>query len=196
MSHDPRTSWIDTMPPEVASPELAPLYASVRATSASGQVGHFWQALSLAPATLGAMHTMYATLWNDLAPLTRAQAEMIVVVVTALNGAAYCVTHHGARLADALQNDPLARAIAKDYRTANLPARDRVLLDHVVALTCEPSERTEDDLARLREYGYDDRAILKATTLAAFYDMVSRIVTVLGVALEPGRERWEFGTQK
>src|SRR5262245_22792666 len=139
MSHDPRASWIDVLPPEVASPELEPLYAAVRGTSTSGQVGHFWQSLSLAPGALGAMHRMYAALWDDLAPLTRAQAEMVVVVVTALNGAAYCVSHHGPRLASALQNDALARAIANDYRTANLPARDRVLLDHVVALTCEPS---------------------------------------------------------
>ena len=31
--------------------------------------------------------------------------------------------------------------MAQDYREADLPARDRVLLDYAVALTCEPAER-------------------------------------------------------
>lgn len=157
---------------------------------------HFWQAQSLAPAGLAAHQALFQALWSDLAPLTTAQAEMIVMVTCAVNGAAYCVAHHGPRLAAALGDEPLARAVAMDYRTANLAARDRVLLDHVVALTCEPSERTPADLERLREYGWDEVAILKVTTLAAYYNMVSRIVTVLGVTLEPGVERWEFGSQK
>lgn len=194
MSPDPRTAWIDVVPPDAAPPGLAPVYETIR--SERGRINHFWQAQSLAPAALAANHALYAALWNDLAPLTSAQAEMIAVVVTALNGAAYCVAHHGPRLADALKNEALARAVAMDYRTAGLTARDRVLLDHVVALTCEPSERTEEDLERLREYGFDDVAILKATLLASYYNLVSRIVTVLGIALEPGREAWEFGSQK
>jgi len=196
MSPDPKTCWIDVLPSDAAPPEIAPVYQAIRAASTSGTVGHFWQGQSLAPGALAAMHQLHGALWENLAPLSLAQAEMIAVVVTALNGAAYCVAHHGPQLAAALQNDGLARAVAKDYRTANLPARDRVLLDHVVALTCEPSERTEADLERLREYGYDDTAILKATLLASYYNMISRIATVLGVALEPGRERWEFGSQK
>jgi hypothetical protein len=35
--------------------------------------------------------------------------------------------------------------VARDYREADLPARDRVLLDYAVALTCEPSERKADE---------------------------------------------------
>jgi uncharacterized peroxidase-related enzyme len=194
MSPELRTAWIYVRPPDAAPAELAPVYEAIR--SSRGKINHFWQSQSLAPEALAAHHALYAALWNDLAPLTPAQGELIAVVVTALNGAAYCVAHHGPRLAEALRNEGLARAVAKDYRTANLPARDRVLLDHVVALTCEPSERTEADLERLREYGYDDTAILKATLLASYYNLVSRIATVLGVALESGRERWEFGSQK
>ncbi len=194
MSPDPRTAWIDVMPPDAAPPEVASVYETIG--SARGRINHFWQGQSLAPAALAANHALYAALWSDLAPLTIAQAEMIAVVVTALNGAGYCVAHHGPRLAEALHDEALARAVAKDYRSAGLTARDRVLLDHVVALTCEPSERTQEDLERLREYGYDDTGILKATLLAAYYNLVSRIVTVLGIALEPGRDPWEFGSQK
>jgi uncharacterized peroxidase-related enzyme len=130
---------------------------------------------------------------DDPAPLTRAQAEAIAVVVSAVNGCGYCVAHHGRRLAAALGDEPLARAVARDYRDADLTARDRVLLDHAVALTCQPAERTEEDVERLREYGFDDLAILKAAEIAALFNLVDRLVTGLGVRLEEGMTPWEIG---
>ena len=90
----------------------------------------------------------------------------------------------------------MARAIARDYRDANLAARDRILLDAAVALTCEPCERTRADIERMREYGFDDAAILRATGIAAFYNLVNRMACALGVGLEDGVERWEFGAQR
>ncbi len=92
--------------------------------------------------------------------------------------------------------DDLAHAVALDYRTANLPARDRVLLDLAVAITCEPAERTAEDIERVREYGFDDVAIVRAVEIAAYYNSVNRVVLALGVPLERGREPWEFGSQK
>jgi uncharacterized peroxidase-related enzyme len=106
------------------------------------------------------------------------------------------VSHHGPRLARALGSEPLARAVARDYREADLAARDRVLCDAAVALTCEPAERKAEDIERLREYGFDDDAILRATAIAAFYNMVNRMVSTLGVMPEPGLEAWEFGAQR
>jgi uncharacterized peroxidase-related enzyme len=130
---------------------------------------------------------------DDPAPLSHAQAELLAVAVSATNGCGYCVAHHGPRLAAALGNEALARAVARDYREADLTARDRVLCDHAVALTCEPAERTEQDVERLREYGFDDPAILRATEIAALYNLVNRLVLGLGVPLEEGVEEWEIG---
>jgi uncharacterized peroxidase-related enzyme len=120
---------------------------------------------------------------------------MLALVVSATNGCGYCVAHHGRRLAR-LAGDAVARSVALDYREANLAARDRVLLDAAVALTCEPAERTAADVERVREYGFDDRAILKATEIAALYNLVNRVVSALGVPLEPGLEPWEYGIPK
>jgi uncharacterized peroxidase-related enzyme len=117
-------------------------------------------------------------------------------VVSATNGCGYCVAHHGPRLARALGDESLARAVAADYREANLRAQDRVLLDYAVALTCEPAERKLEDVDRMREYGFDDPAIVRATAIAAYYGLVNRIVGALGVALEADLAAWEFGAQK
>jgi uncharacterized peroxidase-related enzyme len=191
-----KAPWTRAVAPEEARGPLAALYERIRAASSRNAVAHLWQICGSDPRGLDALHTLYRTLMDDPAPLTWVQAELIAVVVSATNGCAYCVAHHGPKLAMALGDEPLARAVARDYREANLPARDRVLLDCAVALTCEPCERKLEDIERLREYGFDDAAILKATEIAAYYNLTNRIACALGVGIEPGVEPWEFGAQR
>jgi uncharacterized peroxidase-related enzyme len=191
-----KTPWTEPVSPEAARGDLARIYERIRGASSRGVVSHLWQSCGHDPRGLEALHALYRTLMDDPAPLTRAQAELIAVVVSATNGCGYCVAHHGPKLAAALGDETLARAVARDYREANLPARDRVLLDSAVALTCEPSERKLEDIERLREYGFDEAAIVKATGIAGYYNLTNRIACALGVTLEPGITLWEFGSQR
>lgn len=184
-------SWTRSIPPSEADGELVRVYERIRTLHPEGRVGHLWQACAPDPKTLDALFTLVRAVMDHPAPLSRAQAEAIVVAVSAVNGNGYCLAHHGPRLARALGDETLARAVARDYREADLPARDRVLLDHVVALTCEPAERTEEEVERLREYGFDDTAILKAAEIAALFNLVNRLISGLGVELEEGVEAWE-----
>jgi len=189
-------SWIRSVSRDQADPALRELYNRMEKSSAGRTLSNLWQNAGLDRAGLEKIWALYRELMGDPSPLTRAQAEAIAVVVSATNGCGYCVAHHAPKLAAALGNEALARAVALDYRSADLPARDRVLLDHAVALTCEPEERTSADIERLREYGFDDAAILKATEITAYYNLTNRLASGLGVMLEPEREPWEFGTQE
>jgi uncharacterized peroxidase-related enzyme len=188
-------SWTRSIPVAEAGTTLAPIYERIRARSSRGRVSNLWLALGGDPAMLDAVDALHRSLMREPAPLSTTQAELIALVVSATNGCGYCVAHHGPALERSLGNPALARAVAADYRAADLAARDRVLLDHCVALTCEPGERTRADVERMREYGFDDAAIAKATAIAAYYNMVNRLVSVLGVELEPDQPAWEFGTQ-
>ncbi len=187
-------SWIPRVPPEAAPSELRAIYDRIRARATSQRVAHIWQAWGTHPAGLETAFATYRALMDDPAPLTAVQAEMIALVVSATNGCAYCVSHHGPRLAR-LAGEALARDVANDYRGANLAARDRVLLDAAVAMTCEPAERRREDIERLREYGFDDLGILKAVEITAFYNGVNRLVLALGIELERGLPSWAFGAQ-
>jgi len=192
-------SWIHSVAPEQAPAAVGEVYEQIRSRSSAARVAGYWQALGLDPQGLAAAWAAHRALCDRAARpaaeggLGEAQHEMIAVVVSATNGCGYCVAHHGPRLARALGDESLAHAVAVDYREANLAARDRVLLDYAVALTCEPSERTRDDVERLREYGFDDAAILLATQVTAHFNAVNRIASALGVELEPGVEAWAFG---
>jgi uncharacterized peroxidase-related enzyme len=189
-------SWIRSVEPAEAPPEVRPIYEAAQARSSRGEIAALWRTLGLDPVGLDAAFRHYRALMDDPTPLSRAQAEMIAVVVSATNGCGYCVAHHGPRLARALADEGLARAVAADYREANLTARDRVLLDYAVSLTCEPSERTQADVERVREYGFDDKAILRITEIAAYYGFINRVASALGVVPEPGVEPWEYGAQR
>ena len=189
-------TWIRTIPPDQATGPAAEAYAKLGQPSSQKRASNIWQSLSLDPGAMVAAFGLRAELMNDPSPLSLAQAEAIVLVVSATNGCAYCVAHHGPKFAAALGNEALARAVAIDYREADLAARDRVLLDYAVALTCEPAERKQEDVERLREYGFDDAAILKATEITAFYNAINRIVCALNVELEAGVTPWEFGAQR
>jgi uncharacterized peroxidase-related enzyme len=186
-------SWTRAITPQTADGPVRSVFERIASLHPSHRLGHLWQTLAPDPVALDALFTLVRSLMDEPAPLSRAQAEAIVIAVSATNGCGYCIAHHGPRLAAALGNEPLARAVASDYREADLPARDRALLDHAVALTCKPAERTEEDLERLREYGFDDLAILKATEIAALFNLVNRLIGGLGVKLEDGVEAWEFG---
>jgi len=189
-------TWTRSIPPAAADEAVKRAYERIRAHASRGKISSIWQALALDPAGMEATFGLRRALLDPPAPLTAAQAEMIAVVVSATNGCGYCVAHHGPHLAQALGDEALARAVALDYRTANLAARDRVLLDWAVALTCEPAERKLEDVERVREYGFDDAAIVKATGIAAYYNLVNRVVSSLGVELEAGIPPWQFGAQR
>jgi uncharacterized peroxidase-related enzyme len=191
-----KSPWTRPIAPAEARGDLARIYERIRASASRGAVSTLWQSLGHDPRGLEALHALYRTLMDDPAPLTRTQAELIAVVVSATNGCGYCVAHHGPKLAAALGDPALAQAVARDYREANLKAADRVLLDCAVALTCEPCERKLEDIERMREYGFDDAAIVKATEIAAYYNLTNRIACALGVPLEAGLEPWEFGAQR
>ena len=72
----------------------------------------------------------------------------------------------------------------RDYRQARLNAMDRAMLDYVAILTKTPAQVTENDVKRLREAGFGDKAILEINQIAGFFAWCNRTVDGLGVELE------------
>jgi uncharacterized peroxidase-related enzyme len=74
--------------------------------------------------------------------------------------------------------------IEQDYTQAELGPADRAMLDYVAKLTRTPAKVNTADLQRLRETGFDDRAILDIAQIAAYFAFVTRLADGLGVQLE------------
>jgi uncharacterized peroxidase-related enzyme len=78
----------------------------------------------------------------------------------------------------------LVRALREDYTAAPVSEQDRVMLDYVAQLTRDATRITPDHHARLREAGFDDRAILQITLIASWFNYINRVADALGVGRE------------
>lgn len=81
-------------------------------------------------------------------------------------------------------DDELVAALRADYTTAPITPAERVMLDYVVQLTKDAVKITPDHHVRLRAAGYDDRAILQITLIAAWFNYINRVADALGVGRE------------
>lgn len=74
-----------------------------------------------------------------------------------------------------LQAMPIAAAIS---------AKEQALLDYADALTLAPASVTRAHIDRLRDAGYDDRAIHDACCIVGYFAFVNRVADGLGVEVE------------
>ena len=78
-------------------------------------------------------------------------------------------------------DEELAAALRRDHREVELSEADRAMLDFTVRLTEAAYKLGPDDLDRLREKGFDDRAILQITLIGAWFNYINRVADALGV---------------
>ena len=82
----------------------------------------------------------------------------------------------------------MPRALARDYRRADVSGADRAMLDYAVKLTRSPHAITAADADALRGVGFDDTAILDICQVVSYYNYVNRLADGLGVEME---DFWE-----
>jgi uncharacterized peroxidase-related enzyme len=78
----------------------------------------------------------------------------------------------------------LVRALEEDYANAPLEPADRAMLDYAGRITTAATSIGPDDHDRLRRHGFDDRAILQITLIAAWFNYINRVADALGVGRE------------
>jgi uncharacterized peroxidase-related enzyme len=189
MSGEKCRAWIRVIEPEEASGELKAVYD---ATSAKrGALAAVHKIHSLHPETLTAHMALYMELLFGQSPLTRREREAIAVAVSKTNGCSYCVAHHAEALSR-YEKSPDALAAIREGRWNALDSRTARLCRYAEKLTKNPSSVREADIALLRDSGLDDRAVLDAAQIAAYFNFVNRLVLGLGVGLEEERGGYRY----
>ena len=118
--------------------------------------------------------------------LSKLEREMIAVTVSSLNHCHYCLTAHGAAVRQRGKDPILGELIVHNYRSADLPPKQRAMLDFTVKLTECPDKIIEMDRQALRDAGFSDRDIWDIAATAAFYNMPNRLAAA--VEMRPNRE--------
>jgi alkylhydroperoxidase family enzyme len=78
----------------------------------------------------------------------------------------------------------LVRALESDYTTAPLTEAESVMVDYVVQLTKDATKISRAHHERLRQAGFDDKAILQITLIASWFNYINRVADSLGVGRE------------
>jgi uncharacterized peroxidase-related enzyme len=140
---------------------------------------------SLRPESIVKHMELYMEIMFSRSELSRADREMIAVVVSVANKCDYCQTHHGEALNNYWKNEDKLENFKTDYTKVELTEKQIVLCDYAQKMTLNPGEAADLNLTiPLKKYGLSDEAILDATLVISYFNFVNRMVLGLGVHLE------------
>jgi uncharacterized peroxidase-related enzyme len=169
------------VPERDAVPEdVATLFA--KAEHKVGHIPNVMRAMALRPSHFMKWFAHYDELMRGESGLTKAQRELIAVVVSAANRCNYCVVSHSAALRHETGDEITADLAAVNYRHADLDPRDRALCDFAHKLTVASHEVEEADLDVLRAHGFSDEDIFDAAEVAAMFNFTNRLASAFAWA--------------
>ena len=155
-------------------------------TRTRGKLAEVHKIQSLNPQSIRDHMALYMTVMFAKSPLSRAEREMIGVVVSATNRCRYCIAHHGEALLHFWKDqDRLDALVRRHDELVGLTDREAALCRYAQVVTDHPeSDEVGQVVDDLRAAGLDDREILDATLVASYFNFVNRIVLALEVELE------------
>ncbi len=176
-------SYVKVISESEAGGQLAELYR--RGGNPDGSVDNVLRVHSLNPDSLHAHLEVYISTMHRPSPLSRAEREMVAVVVSRMNGCAYCLRHHGEGLRRLLGGERagLVEALSAGDESG-LSDRERAMCAYATKLTNDPSSISESDIEALRRAGLDDRSVVDLACVTAYFAYANRVVLGLGACLE------------
>lgn len=171
--------------------ELADLPEDIRTmieeqAERAGFIPNVFLVMARRPAEFRAFFAYHEALMDkDTGGLTKADREMIVTATSAANDCLYCVVAHGALLRIYAKDFHIADKVAVNHRAADLPERQRVMLDFALKVCRTPGEVEDSDFAALHAQGFDDEDIWDITAITGFYGLSNRLATVAGMRPNP-----------
>jgi uncharacterized peroxidase-related enzyme len=178
MARDVRISWLRT-PAEADLPEAVRELWRVP-LERLGFVPNVLRLHALRPAHLLAWNAYYDELMRGESRLSRAEREMIAVVVSVANRCPYCIAAHGAALRKLTGDAALADAVERDHMTAGLDPRVDAALSYALRLTRAPHAIAEADVAALRDAGWSDEDIMDIAEVTGMFNLTNRLASGLG----------------
>jgi uncharacterized peroxidase-related enzyme len=159
----------------------------------AGKVFNIVKAMSLRPRALRAAMDLYREVMFGRSELSRADRELLAVVVSCTNDCHYWIRAHADDLRAEGAPDELAEHAAHDYRAADLDPRRRALCDFAALLTRDPRTIGAEEVDVLRRHGLSDEAIHDAIQVVSFFNYINRIAEGVGIEPEPDWDRRAAG---
>ncbi len=140
---------------------------------------------SLRPESIVKHMELYMEIMFTRSDLSRAEREMIAVVVSVCNECTYCMTHHGEALNNYWKDEEKLANFKNDFSSVGLNPRELSLCAFAKELTLRPGKHEEMDYTReLKNQGITESGVLDAVLVVAYFNFVNRIVLSLNIELE------------
>ncbi|MBL8286835.1 MAG: peroxidase-related enzyme [Rubrivivax sp.] len=186
-----------TSPSRYPVPAIADVPEDIRARilevqGKTGFVPNVFLALAHRPAEWRAFVAYHdALMLKEGGGLSKGDREMIVVATSAANSCLYCVVAHGAILRIYEKKPLVADQVAVNWRKADIPARQRAMLEFAMKVCLRSDELGEADFAALREHGFSDEDAWDIAAITAFFGMSNRLANAFG--MKPNDEFYLMG---
>ena len=154
-----------------------------------GRVSNILRAQSLDPKGLRAHLDLYMATVFGKGGLSRREAELLAVTVSATNGDQYCITHHAEALERHAKDPAWVKSLCADPLKAKLNERESALVHYAVNLTKSPAKGNKEAVAALRSRGFTDEQLLQIAEIVSYFNFANRLSLGLGVDLEADGER-------
>ncbi len=177
-------AYIEVIQHEEAEGRLKEIYDGL--VKKRGKLAEVHKIQSLNPESIMNHMDLYMTVMFGKSPLKRYQREMMAVIVSVSNNCEYCQVHHGHALNYFWKDTGKVALLRDDFLKVDLNEVDMRLCWLAKELTVNPGANNHQSahLEPLKKLGLDDRAILDATLVIAYFNFVNRIVLGLGIELE------------
>jgi uncharacterized peroxidase-related enzyme len=170
-------TFIETVAEASATGAVARMYETDRAIF--GALPNLTQAFSLRPDAYAAWRQLNGAI---KATMDLRRYELATVAAARRLRSSYCMLAHGSVLLDKFLEPDQLRAVAEDYRTADLDAVEIAVMDLADKVAQDATSVTQEDVDRLRDLGLDDGEILDVVLAAAARCFFSKALDAVGAA--------------
>ena len=181
-------SWIETIEPECASPELEAAYKAVGI--AHGKIHNLYRAFSLQPKPLESADRHYRDILhnskNESEPWL---LELLATQAAILAECEYAFTNHGANFVALIGDEDRANEMLLAIREGDLEnasvftPKQAALLCFGEKLSLYPEQMTQEDIKALQQSGLSDVEILESVQATACFAYWVRFINALGIQL-------------
>jgi uncharacterized peroxidase-related enzyme len=168
-------AFIKTVPADQAEGKLLEIYQEDLKTK--GYVANHTSAFSLRPEVYRAWQNLLGSIRSSM---RLRRFELVTLAAAHALKCTYCMLAHGSVLRKNFFGPDELAAIARDFRSAGLPAEEVALMEFAQKVTLEPNQITHKDFDLLREKGLSDEEILDVVLAVTARNFMSKTLDALG----------------
>ncbi|GAB4123898.1 MAG: peroxidase-related enzyme [Raineya sp.] len=174
---------IKTIPYLEATGRLKEIYDEL--IKSRGKLAEIHTIQSLRPESIKKHIDLYMEIMYSRSELSRAERELIGTTVSIANQCKYCTLHHSQALGYYWRDEQKIEKLLKG-EFQNFTEKEKLLIEISVHLTKNPEifEHDAEIIQKLKNFSFNDAAILDIVLTISYFNFVNRIALALGLQID------------